>query len=310
MRRPPEGVVRLTPGYSRDHRLDLNQVMLELIMEHQAGIPLLMKPLSGNSSDSQEFGHIVRDHIGQLHNTYGTTYVVADSALYSEDNLTLLNDIPTKWITRVPGTLNEVKAALAQADPEQMTPLKAGYRGQTLTSTYGGVTQRWLLIESQPRRPQARRTINKRWLKHSEKEVQAWRKLGRREFACEADARQALETFEQRLTYTHVQTATIVATPHDDKPGARRAERRPARSATPSTGRWGRLWPNTSNRSDKRVVSCWPPMNSMPRACPPWTCSRPIRANSMPNAASAFSRAPSFSRRRSISKSPNASWRC
>jgi transposase len=193
--------------------------MLELIVEHQAGIPLLMKPLSGNSSDSQEFGQIIRDHIAQLHSIYGTTYVVADSALYSEDNLALLKDLPTKWITRVPGTLNEVKAALAQADPEQMTPLKAGYRGQTLTSTYGGVAQRWLLVESQPRRPQATRTVNKRWLKHSEKEVKAFQKLGRREFACEADARQALETFEQRLTYTQVKTATIVATPHYDKPG-------------------------------------------------------------------------------------------
>ena len=89
----------------------------------------LMKPLSGNSSDASEFGHIIRDHIAQLHSTYGTTYLVADSALYSEDNLALLKDLPMKWITRVPATLNEVKAALAQADPEQMVPLKAGYRG-------------------------------------------------------------------------------------------------------------------------------------------------------------------------------------
>src|SRR5688500_17576321 len=111
-------------------RPDLNQVMLELIVEHQAGIPLLMKPLSGNSSDSQAFGQIIRDHIAQLHSTSGTTYGVADSALYSEDHLALLQDTPIKWITRVPATLNEVKAALAQADPEQMVPLKAGYRGQ------------------------------------------------------------------------------------------------------------------------------------------------------------------------------------
>jgi transposase len=48
--------------------------------------------------------------------------VVTDSALYSEDNLALLQDTSMKWITRVPGTLNEVKAALAQADPEQMVP--------------------------------------------------------------------------------------------------------------------------------------------------------------------------------------------
>jgi len=78
---PEDHVVHITRGYSRDHRPDLNQVMLELIVEHQAGIPGLMKPLRGNSSDGTEFGHIVRDHIAQLQTTYGTTYLVADSAL-------------------------------------------------------------------------------------------------------------------------------------------------------------------------------------------------------------------------------------
>ena len=49
MQPPDEQVVHITHGYSRDHRPDLNQVMLELMVEHQAGIPVLMKPLSGNS---------------------------------------------------------------------------------------------------------------------------------------------------------------------------------------------------------------------------------------------------------------------
>ena len=78
---PAAQVVHITRGYSRDHRPDLNQVMLELIVEHQAGIPVLMKPLSGNTSDGKELGHIVREHIAQLQTTYGTTYLVADSAL-------------------------------------------------------------------------------------------------------------------------------------------------------------------------------------------------------------------------------------
>ena len=59
---PAEQVMHITRGYSRDHRPDLNQVMLELIVEHQAGIPLLMQPLSGNSSDVQEFGQVIRTH--------------------------------------------------------------------------------------------------------------------------------------------------------------------------------------------------------------------------------------------------------
>jgi transposase len=39
--RPPEedlATIHITKGYSRDHRPDLNQVSLQLIVEQQAGI--------------------------------------------------------------------------------------------------------------------------------------------------------------------------------------------------------------------------------------------------------------------------------
>jgi transposase len=40
------GVIRVSKGYSRDHRNDLNQVVLELITESQANLPMkLMRPL-------------------------------------------------------------------------------------------------------------------------------------------------------------------------------------------------------------------------------------------------------------------------
>ena len=157
-------VIHLTRGYSRDHRPDLNQVMLDLIVEHQAGIPLLMKPLSGNSSDGQAFGQIVTEHIKQLQTTYGTTYLVADSALYSAENLQKLAKTGSKWITRVPATVTEAQDALAHADPDTMEPLVEGYRYHMLASTYGGVAQRWMLCYSAHRRPQAQRSVDKHWL--------------------------------------------------------------------------------------------------------------------------------------------------
>jgi transposase len=39
---PDDQGVPITQGYSRDHRPDLTQVMLALVVEHQAGIPVLM----------------------------------------------------------------------------------------------------------------------------------------------------------------------------------------------------------------------------------------------------------------------------
>ena len=78
---PAEQVVHITRGYSRDHRPDLDQVRLELIIEHQAGIPVRMKPLSGHSRDVKAFGPVVSEHIAPWQTTYGTTDLVADRAL-------------------------------------------------------------------------------------------------------------------------------------------------------------------------------------------------------------------------------------
>jgi len=38
-----------------------------LIGEPQAGIPVLMKPLSGKSSAAHDFGQIIADHVTQVH---------------------------------------------------------------------------------------------------------------------------------------------------------------------------------------------------------------------------------------------------
>ena len=135
--------------------------MLELMVEHQAGSPLLMKPLSGNSSDTQDFGEAVRLHVHQLQTTYDLTSLVADSALYSEANLEKLAQTRMKWITRVPATLGDAQAALAYGDPPAMVAREEGYCAHELPLTYGSVAQRWVLIPSEPRQAQAQRTVNK-----------------------------------------------------------------------------------------------------------------------------------------------------
>ena len=56
--------------------------MRDLIGECQAAMPLLMKPLSGQSSEVQTFGQIITEHIKPLHTPDGTTDLVADSALF------------------------------------------------------------------------------------------------------------------------------------------------------------------------------------------------------------------------------------
>ena len=224
---PEAQVVHITRGYSRDHRPDLNQVMLELMVEHQAGIPILMTPLSGNSSDTQDFGEAIRAHLQQLHTTYGLTYLVADSALYSEANLQKLAQTHMKWITRVPATVRAAQAILAHADPQILTSLTAGYRYHEFPATYGGIEQRWVLIYSERRQAQARHTVDKQWRQQSDKETKAFQHLCRTTFACEADARQALSTFEQDLQTLDLAASTVRAQPRYRKRGRPGPDARP-----------------------------------------------------------------------------------
>jgi len=193
--------------------------MLDLIVEHQAGIPLLMQPLSGNSSDATDFGQIVREHITQLCTTYGTTYLVADSALYSAENLHKLADTSLTWIPRVPATLREAQAVLAQADPQTRAPLTEGYRYRVVGSSYGGVEQRWVLLYSEHRQVPAQRTVDTQWRTQSAQEVNAFKTLCRPAFACEADAQQALTSFEASLQTTFLHASTVCPTPHYGKRG-------------------------------------------------------------------------------------------
>jgi transposase len=226
---PDEQVVHMTRGDSRAHRPDLNHVMLAFIVEPQVGIPVRMKPLSGNSRDGPAFGQVVRAHMAQLQTTYGTTSLVADSALYREDNLQKLSGTRLKWITRVPATLSDAQAALAQADPQTMAPLVDGYRSRVLTSTDGGVAQRWLLIFSEHRQPQAQQTVDKHLLKQSEQDVNAFNKLCRTAFACAADAQQALATFAHGLQATFLAQSTVRSTRRDGTRGRPSPDTQPDR---------------------------------------------------------------------------------
>ncbi|WP_339134253.1 MAG: IS1634 family transposase [Candidatus Electrothrix sp. GW3-4] len=219
-----EGVIRITKGYSRDHRPDLNQIVLQLICERQAGIPLLMKPLSGNSSDKTDFRETVQAHIDQMKNDFSLEYLVADSALYTAQTLKELSMI--LWISRVPETLNlsqeiihEVASNLMQ-DPE-----KAASR--SLGVVYGDVRQRWLVVYSPEAYQRGRKTVNKKCLKLSTNESKQFDKLCKQDFACEADALKALSRFEKKLKILSIHDARVVALPRHKGKG------RPAKGKKP-----------------------------------------------------------------------------
>ena len=161
-------VIHLTKGYSRDHRPDLNQVVLNLIVENRAGIPLHMEALSGNSNDSKQFRQTIDTHIDHLNHAYELAYLVMDSAGYTEETITLLGS-GQKWISRVPETLGLCKKSVASADPAWQ-PLAPGYQYELREQTYGGVAQRWLLIHSAQAEARELKTLARSYAKKTQKE--------------------------------------------------------------------------------------------------------------------------------------------
>jgi len=79
--------------------------------------------------------------------------VVADSALYRAVNLHQRAQTAMQWMTRVPATVREAQASLAQVDLQALASLQEGSHDHELTSTYGGLAPRWVLILTEAHQP-------------------------------------------------------------------------------------------------------------------------------------------------------------
>ncbi len=74
------------------------------------------------------------------------------AAFYTQPNLEQVGSLG--WLSRVPLTLKAAQA-LVQGDVSLLSEVPCdspGYRMWEVEQTYGGVAQRWVLIESQYRR--------------------------------------------------------------------------------------------------------------------------------------------------------------
>ena len=203
---PEAEVVHITKGYSRDHRPDLNQVVLQLINERQAGIPLVMQILNGNNSDQVSFHEMIQGFSEQMQETFELEYMVADSALYTADKLAQLSWL--WWITRVPERLRLAQKKIEQYAPELMiNPNEAA--AKSIEVEYGGVQQRWLVHFSPQAYQRATKNLHKKWLTNSTAELNHLNKLCKQNFACEADARKAYQAFEKTLKYSFLTEFTI-----------------------------------------------------------------------------------------------------
>ncbi|WP_135257493.1 IS1634 family transposase [Thermus caldilimi] len=192
-----EEAIHLVRGYSRDHRPDLRQWVMGLVCADTGGIPLLFAPEDGNAADRKTLVDLVSRYREAL--DLGEV-VVLDGAGYTRENLKALGSFP--WILRVPATLREAKALLGEEFPEgAWVSLDPGYRGLEVERTYGGVRQRWVLVESAARGEEERGRLEERIGRAQREAEGVLRRLLARRFACDRDARRALEEASRGLAY-------------------------------------------------------------------------------------------------------------
>lgn len=208
-----DSVIRVQQGYSRDNRPDLNQIVLDMIVERKAGLPVLMKPLSGNVSDPGSFPELIDRHVDHLQNAHGFDYVVADSSLYSADHVEKLTESGVKFVTRVPETISEAKRRIQKAEIDSMEPLTEGYRAAECRSEYGDTEQRWLVVYSEEAEERARESVEDQVRREHEEEAKAFSELTERELACREDAEQALEEFESGLKASEFERKQVQRAP-------------------------------------------------------------------------------------------------
>src|SRR5258706_8947950 len=156
--------IAVTYGYSRDHRADLKQWMLALAPTRQGEGPLFCQALDGNASDKVSLVAAVEALAAQLRAAAAAAEAeddvplfVADSGLYSAENVVRLSAAGVRWISRVPDTSKQARAALVVADDAWQQAEDVSWA--SVTAAPSG--ERWVGVRTTPGEERARATLRR-----------------------------------------------------------------------------------------------------------------------------------------------------
>lgn len=184
--------------------------MVDLLCSGDGGIPVFFRAADGNDSDAASFANL----IGEFQEQVGfEALFVADAALYTEHNLQSLKGL--SWLSRVPQTLKEARAVLEETDDERaFHPSKRkGYRIAEMRTDYAGVFQRWVIVSSEARAERMANQLDRRLDREEAQLRKELRKLKRRAFNCESDAREELSRLlrDERLRFHRLGDVEVIS---------------------------------------------------------------------------------------------------
>ena len=223
--------IAITQGYSRDHRPDLKQFTWHLMTSEEEGIPLYMNVGDGNKTDQSAFPEVIKAFRSEWEGEQPELYVM-DAAFYSEANLQEFGN-SIEWISRVPATLKAAQELIESLLPEQFNEQydKKGYRFCVVCSTYAGIKQQWVVVESLQRMEADLKTAAKKIEKALNEKEKALKSLINKSFACEADALSAVTEFEKTLKFHDLSELQIGSQPHYSRRGRPNPEQQPTHNS-------------------------------------------------------------------------------
>ncbi|HSX81203.1 MAG TPA: IS1634 family transposase [Candidatus Saccharimonadia bacterium] len=203
--------IAITYGYSKDHRPDLKQAVLALMVAQDGGVPLMSQSWDGNASDTVVFKARCEALLTQFAASETPRYVIADAKLYTAANAPNLARLP--FMTRIPETFAVTRQVIEQAWAwGEWQPLDETVKYQRVELCHYGMAQRWLVVSSQDAWQRAEQTLAKAQAKESAQVQQQLFHLQAQRFPSESEARVALEAIAQR--WRSHQLAQVSLTPH------------------------------------------------------------------------------------------------
>jgi transposase len=208
-----EQAITITHGYSKDHRPDLKQAVLELMVAQDGGVPFVSKSWDGNTSDTQIFQERAKALMATFQHSPTPRYLVADSKLYNEDNAATLKTLG--FITRIPNTLKLVVQVITQVlRGDTWHRLDDTTRYQRIELCHYGMAQRWLVVSSQGALERAEASITKACQREAEAIDKHLFHLQARRFETPEAAQAALATLEKAWKYHQVGSSRLIEHKH------------------------------------------------------------------------------------------------
>lgn len=204
-----EQAIEITYGYSKAHRPDLKQAVLEIVVSQDGGIPFVSKGWSGNSSDNKIFNERLKELIKNFENSETPRYLIADSKLYTQENAINLANL--SFITRIPGVLNIEQELIDKALTNNNWRKKdENLKYQVFEICHYDITQRWIVVHSKYALQRVIKTIDKVCQKEFAKIHKQLFHLQAKRFESKEMARAALAKIQKKLKYHLISEKNLI----------------------------------------------------------------------------------------------------